>query len=180
MAAGTEAAHVQEDHEDEEAGAGGGGQAGGPVGDAELAEEAHGTPVVEGGFFKPGLAVEDGSYGAGDEAAVGVAEIFEMEAAGKQIGVDGVACGVMAGEHLAGDLCVTGSSRADQAKLVSAEVRHEAEEEKEEADGEEDDDFKRRGDGGSLREGCAGVWRESGRWRTSGKGSPASSGGRVG
>ena len=75
VAAGAEASQVQEDEDDEEGGAGGGGQAGGPVGDAELLEEAHGAPVVEGGLFEPGLAVEDGRDGAADEAVVGGVEV---------------------------------------------------------------------------------------------------------
>src|SRR3981081_1023629 len=60
MASGAEPPHVEEDEDDEGEGGGGGGEAGGPVGDAELLEEAHGAPVVEGGFLEPGVAVKDG------------------------------------------------------------------------------------------------------------------------
>ena len=82
MAAGAESSEVEEGEQDEEAGAGGGGQAGGPVGDAELLEEAHGAPVVEGGLFQPGLAVEDGRDGAADEALVGGVDVVGAGCAG--------------------------------------------------------------------------------------------------
>ncbi len=59
VASGAESPHVEEDQDDEDEGAGGGWEAGGPVVDAELLEEAHGAPVVEGGLLEPGLAVED-------------------------------------------------------------------------------------------------------------------------
>ncbi len=73
VASGAESPHVEEDEDDEGEGGGGGGKAGGPVGDAELLEEAHGAPVVEGGFFEPGFAVEDGGDGAAGDAVEGVA-----------------------------------------------------------------------------------------------------------
>ena len=82
----------RKDEEDEEAGTGGGGEPGGPVGDAELTKEAHGSPVVEGGLFKPRLAVEDGRDGAGDEALVGIADVVCFEAVREELGVEGVAC----------------------------------------------------------------------------------------
>ena len=66
MASGAESPHVEEDEDDEGEGGGGGGKPGGPVGDAELLEEAHGAPVVEGGLLEPGLAVEDRGDGAAE------------------------------------------------------------------------------------------------------------------
>ena len=91
MAPGAEAAHVEEDEDDEGEGGGRGGKAGGPVGDAELFEEAHGSPVVEGGFFEPGLAVKDGGDGAASDAVEGGLDVLRAEAAGDHLGVDGVA-----------------------------------------------------------------------------------------
>ena len=73
VASGAESPHVEEDEDDEGEGGGRGGQAGGPVGDAELLEEAHGPPIVEGGFFEPGFAVEDGGDGSAGDAVEGVA-----------------------------------------------------------------------------------------------------------
>ena len=126
MASGAESPHVEEDEDDEREGAGGGGETGGPVGDAELLEEAHGAPVVEGGFFEPGLAVEDGGDGAAGEAVEGVADVLEAEAARDDLGVDGVAGVGVRGEHLAGDLGVAGLVGADEAELIAAEDGDEA------------------------------------------------------
>ena len=88
MASGAEAPHVEEDKDDESEGGGGGGKTGGPVGDAELLEEAHGAPVVEGGLFEPGLAVEDWGDRAACDAVEGVAEVLDAKAAGDHLGVD--------------------------------------------------------------------------------------------
>ena len=141
VASGAESAHVEVDEDDEGERSGGGGEAGGPVGDAELLEEAHGAPVVEGGLFEPGLAVEDGGDGSADEAVVGVAEGGEGEAAGNDLGVDFVAGVGVGGEHLAGDLGVAGLVCADEAELVASEEGNEAVEEEEAGDGAEDEDL---------------------------------------
>ncbi len=63
------------------------GRRGGPVGDAELFEEAHGPPVVEGRFFEPGLAVEDGGDGSGGDAVEGGSDVFDAKAARDHLGV---------------------------------------------------------------------------------------------
>ena len=115
MAAGAETSHVKEDKDDEGEGAGGRWEAGGPVGDAELLEEAHSAPVIEGGFFKPGLAVEDGGDGAAEDAVDGVADVGGPEAAGDHLGVGRVADFGVGGEHLAGYLGVTGLVGTDEA-----------------------------------------------------------------
>ena len=46
---------MEEDEDDKGEGGGGGGKSGGPVGYAELLEEAHGAPVIEAGFSSQGL-----------------------------------------------------------------------------------------------------------------------------
>jgi hypothetical protein len=130
---------VQEDQKDEEGCSGDGRQAGGPVGDAELAEEAFRTPIVEGGFFKPGLAVEDGGDGTGEETVFRGFEVLAGEAAGEDVRMFGIADLIVLGEHLAGDLGVAGFVGSDEAELVATETRGEAVEQEEESYGEEDD-----------------------------------------
>ena len=78
------------------------GQAGAPVVDAEILEDEHGAPVVEGGLLEPGMAVEIG----GDAGAEAV-----FEGVGR----------VEADQHLVGDLRVTGLVGADQAEAVAAQ-----------------------------------------------------------
>ena len=152
MASGAESPHVEEDEDDEHAGAGGGRQSGGPVGDAELLEEAHGAPVVERGLLQPGLAVEDRRDGAADEALVAGVEVFSAEAVRHDPRVDLVALVGVRGEHLAGDLRVTRFVGADEADLISAEDRDQAVEQKEAGDGDEDDE---------LPEGATGIRGET-------------------
>ncbi len=128
----------------------GGREAGGPVGDAELLEEAHGAPVVEGGFFEPGLAVEDGGDGAAEDAVDGVADVGGAEAARDHFGMGHVAGFGVGGEHLAGHLGITGLVGADETQLVAAKDGDEAEEQGEEADGEHDDELAGRVSGRKL------------------------------
>ncbi|WP_433983675.1 hypothetical protein [Tunturiibacter empetritectus] len=115
VAARAEASHVEEDQDDEGQGCRGGREAGGPVGDAELLEEAHGAPVVEGGLFQPGLAIEDRGDGAAGDAVEGVADVFQARAVRNHLGVDIVAGLRVRGEHLAGDLGVPRLVGTDQA-----------------------------------------------------------------
>ncbi len=164
VASGAEAPHVEEDEDDEGEGRGGGGKTGGPVGDAELLEEAHGAPVVEGGFFEPGFAVEDRGDGAAGDAVEGVANVFRAKAAGDHLGVDDVAGVGVRGEHLAGDLSVSRLVRADEAELVAAEDGNEAEEQEEGGDGEEKDELAH-GDGVRQLLTRARGWLRGRSWR---------------
>jgi hypothetical protein len=141
MASGAEPPHVEEDEDDEGEGGGGGGKAGGPVGDAELLEEAHGAPVVEGGFLEPGFAVENRGDCSCRDAVKGVTYIFGAKAAGDHLGVDGVAGFRVRGKHFAGDLRVSWLVRAYQAKLVAAEDGDQAVEQQEAGYGEEHDEL---------------------------------------
>ena len=125
LASGPEAPHVQEDQHDQQERAGGGGQSRGPVGDAELLEEAHGAPVVERRFLQPRMAVEDRCDGSGVEAAEGVLdESLRLEAARDDLGVDLMADLGVRVQHLAGDLRVARLVGADQADCVAAEDRN--------------------------------------------------------
>ena len=58
VSAGPESSHVQVNERHHDEGEAGRGQAGAPVVDAELLEDEHGAPIVEGGLLKPGAAVE--------------------------------------------------------------------------------------------------------------------------
>src|ERR1700754_4303464 len=107
MATRAEAPHVEKDEHDQSKCSRGGWEARGPVGDAELLEEAHSTPVVEGGFFEPWFAIEDGSDCAAGDAVQRVANVFRAEATWNHFGVDVVASLGVRGEHLAGDLSVS-------------------------------------------------------------------------
>ena len=158
MAPGAESTHVEEDEDDEGEGGGGGRETSGPVRDAEFLEEAHGSPVIEGGFFEPWLAVEDRSDGSGGDAVEGGADIFGAQAPGDHLGVNGVAGVGVGGEHLAGDLCVTGLIGAYEAELVAAEDGNETVEQKEGSYGKENGKFTYRGRCGQLlpqpNDGC--------------------------
>ncbi len=165
MASGAEPPHVQEDEDDEGERGGGGGKTGGPVGDAELLEEAHGAPVVEGGLFEPGLAVEDGGNGAASDAVEGVANVLSAKAAGDHLGVDCVAGVGVRGEHLAGDLGVSWLVGAYQTQLVAAEDWNQSEQQQEDGNGEQDDKFTH-GDRSRQSSGEATAWLRGGslRW----------------
>ena len=115
VASGAETTHVKKDEDDEGECAGGGGKTGGPVGDAELLEEAHGSPVVEGGLLEPGFAVEDGGDGAAEDAVIGGGDVAGAETMGDDLGVELVADLGVRLEHLAGDLSVTWLVGADEA-----------------------------------------------------------------
>jgi len=141
MASGAEPAHVEKYQDDESEGSRRGGKAGCPVGDAELLEETHGSPVVEGGFFEPWLAVEDGCNGAAGYAVEGGADILRAETAGDHLGVDGVAGVGVSGEHFAGDLGVTWLVGTHQAELIAAEGGDEAVEQQEGGYSEKDDEL---------------------------------------
>ena len=152
MAAGPESSEMKEGEDDECTGAGGGRQSRGPVGDAELLEEAHGAPVIECRFLKPRAAVEDRRDGAADEAFVAGVEVFSAEAVRRDARVDLVALLGVCGEHLAGDLRVTRLIGADEAELSSAKERDQAVEEKVGGDGDEDYE---------LPEGATGIRGET-------------------
>jgi len=141
MASRAESPHVKEDEDDKGECGCGGGQAGGPVGDAELLEEAHSSPVVEGGFFEPGLAIEDGGDGSAGDAVERGADVLGAQAAGDHLGVDLVAGLGVGSEHLAGDLGVAGLVGAHEAKLVTTEGRDETVEKEKGGYGEEDEEF---------------------------------------
>jgi hypothetical protein len=98
---------------------------------AEVLEEEHGTPVVEGWLFKPGVSVEIGR----DTGAKAVTE-----------GVRGVE----AVKHLVGDLRVARLVCTDQTEAISAEDGGEAVEQKEEYEGENDGYFEGSGPRGQA------------------------------
>jgi hypothetical protein len=91
--------------------------------DAEVLEEEHGTPIVEGGLFKPGMAVE-----------------VRRNAGAKAVG-EGVG-GVEPVEHLVGDLSVARFVGSDEAEAIAAEDRHEAIEQEEEYEAENEGYFE--------------------------------------
>jgi hypothetical protein len=88
---------------------------------AEFAEREHGAPVIERRFLQPGFAVED----RGDK--------------------------VVAGEHLAGDLGVTGFVGSDETERGAAEYRHEPIEEEKGGHPKESEGLQRVAEDGGAR-----------------------------
>ncbi len=96
LASRAEAAHMQINQGDQDESKTGGREPRRPVVDPELQKGEHGAPVVERGFFQPGMAPKNGSD-------VVVAE-----------------------QHLAGNLRVAGLVGANQAEPIAAEDRHQS------------------------------------------------------
>jgi hypothetical protein len=101
--------------------------------DAEVLKEKHSPPIVEGGLFKPGVAVEIRSDAGAKAVAKGMG-------------------GVEPAEHLVGDLRVARLVRADEAEAIAAEDRREAVEQEKEDEAENDRYFAD-GAGSALGEG---------------------------
>ena len=90
VAAGPESAHVQVNERHHDEGEGGRGQARAPVVDAELLKDEHGAPVVKGGLFQPGPAVEIGGNAGAELALDGISVSQSRRASHGRSGHSGV------------------------------------------------------------------------------------------
>ncbi len=102
VAARAEPPHVQINQRHHDEGEGGGGQPCRPVVHAEVLEEEHGPPIVEGWLLQPGMAVE-------------IRRDTGAEAVFQSVG------GVEVAQHLVGDLGIAGLVGAHQAHAVAAQ-----------------------------------------------------------
>ena len=118
MSTGPKPPHVQENQEHHAERAGGGRQPRGPVAHTELFKEAHGAPVVQGRFLKPGMAVQNRRDGAGLGAPPRRAQVLPAQRTRNPLCVAvRHAAVMMRQQHLVGDLRVPWLVRPDQPDL---------------------------------------------------------------